>query len=173
MATPVCVDTGAYYALADVQDPDHAEAVRLLQQIVRLRYALVTSNFVISEVYTLLRQRLGWCEDMSHSACRSTSLQSGMTACSARLAVSGLAAHENRTNDAGLDRFEDVFGPRAASTCEMPQVSTRQVASTLLPSTAASVQPSTGGAAQRMSHNFSGSWRAGYQRLTTRRLRRW
>ena len=60
MATPVFVDTGAHYALADVQDPDHDEAVRLLQQIVRLRYALVTSNFVISEVYTLVRQRLGW-----------------------------------------------------------------------------------------------------------------
>jgi predicted nucleic acid-binding protein len=60
MATPVFVDTGAHYALADVQDPDHAEAIRLLQQIVRLRYALVTSNFVISEDYTLLRQRLGW-----------------------------------------------------------------------------------------------------------------
>src|SRR5262249_24543058 len=60
MAIPVFVDTGAHYALADVQDPDYAEAVRLLQQIVRLRYALVTSNFVIFEVYTLLRQRLGW-----------------------------------------------------------------------------------------------------------------
>jgi predicted nucleic acid-binding protein len=68
MATPVFVDTGAYYALADVQDPDHAEAVRLLQQIVRLRYALVTSNFVISEVYTLLRQRLGW-EAAIHYVC--------------------------------------------------------------------------------------------------------
>ncbi len=53
MATPIFVDTGAHYALADVQDPDHAEAVRLLQQIVRLRHALVTSNFVISEAYTL------------------------------------------------------------------------------------------------------------------------
>jgi uncharacterized protein len=60
MATPVFVDTGAHYALADMQDPDHAEAVQLLQQIFRLRYALVISNFVISEVYTLLRQRLGW-----------------------------------------------------------------------------------------------------------------
>src|SRR5438128_4861015 len=49
MATLVFVDTEAHYALADVQDPDHAEAVRLLQQIVRLRYALVTRNFVISE----------------------------------------------------------------------------------------------------------------------------
>ena len=60
MATPVFVDTGAHYALADVQDPDHAEAGRLLHQIVRLRYALATSNCIISEVYTLLRQRLGW-----------------------------------------------------------------------------------------------------------------
>ena len=60
MATPVFVDTGAYYALADVHDPDHAESVRLLQHITRLRYALVTSNFVISEVYTLLLKRLGW-----------------------------------------------------------------------------------------------------------------
>src|SRR5882724_5475608 len=59
MATPVFVDTGAHYALADVHDPDHGEAVRLLQHIVRLRYALVTSNFVISEVYTLLLKRVG------------------------------------------------------------------------------------------------------------------
>jgi len=34
--------------------------VRLLQQISRQRYALVTSNFVISEAYTLLLKRLGW-----------------------------------------------------------------------------------------------------------------
>jgi predicted nucleic acid-binding protein len=60
MATPVFVDTGAHYALADANDPDHEEAVRLLQQISRQRYALVTSNFVISEVYTLLLKRLGW-----------------------------------------------------------------------------------------------------------------
>ena len=59
MATPVFVDTGAHYALADVHDPDHGEAVRLLQHIVRLRYALVTSNFVVSEVYTLLLKRVG------------------------------------------------------------------------------------------------------------------
>jgi predicted nucleic acid-binding protein len=31
MATPVFVDTGAHYALADANDPDHEEAVRLLQ----------------------------------------------------------------------------------------------------------------------------------------------
>jgi predicted nucleic acid-binding protein len=60
MATLVFVDTGAHYALADTHDPDHSEAVRLLQQIVRLRYALATSNFVLSEVYTLLLKRLGW-----------------------------------------------------------------------------------------------------------------
>jgi predicted nucleic acid-binding protein len=59
MATPVFVDTGAHDALADVQDPDHDDAVRLLHQMVRLRYALVTSNFVLAEVSTLVRQRLG------------------------------------------------------------------------------------------------------------------
>ena len=59
MATPVFVDTGAHYALADMHDPDHGEAVRLLQHITRLRYALVTSNFVVSEVYTLLLKRVG------------------------------------------------------------------------------------------------------------------
>src|SRR6267143_3534702 len=30
--------------------------------------------------------------------------------CHGHLAVSGLAAHENGTNDIGLDGFEDVFG---------------------------------------------------------------
>jgi predicted nucleic acid-binding protein len=87
MATPVFVDTGAHYALADAQDPDHAEAVRLLQQIVRLRYALVTSNFVISEVYTLLRQRLGW-EVAIHYV---EELRSGST-----LVISVSAADEER-----------------------------------------------------------------------------
>jgi len=60
MATPVLVDTGAHYALADAHDPDHRAAVRLLQQIVRLQYALVTTTFVIAEVYTLISRRLGW-----------------------------------------------------------------------------------------------------------------
>jgi predicted nucleic acid-binding protein len=60
MATPVFVDTGAHYALADANDPDHEEAVRLLQQIGRRQYGLVSSNFVISETYTLVLKRLGW-----------------------------------------------------------------------------------------------------------------
>jgi hypothetical protein len=34
--------------------------VRLLHQIVHLQHALVTSNFVVSEVYTLLLKRLSW-----------------------------------------------------------------------------------------------------------------
>jgi uncharacterized protein len=59
VATPVFVDTDAHYALADANDPDHAEAVRTLQKIERLRHALITSNFVVSEVYTLLMRRLG------------------------------------------------------------------------------------------------------------------
>jgi predicted nucleic acid-binding protein len=31
MATPVFVDTGAHYVLADAHDPDHGEAGRLLR----------------------------------------------------------------------------------------------------------------------------------------------
>jgi predicted nucleic acid-binding protein len=60
MATPVFVDTGAHYALTDAHDPDHEEARRLLQQIAHHRHAMVTSNFVLSERYTLIVKRLGW-----------------------------------------------------------------------------------------------------------------
>jgi uncharacterized protein len=60
MATPVFVDTGAHYALTDAHDPDHEEAMRLLQQIAHHRHAMVTSNFVLSESYTLILKRMGW-----------------------------------------------------------------------------------------------------------------
>lgn len=60
VATPLFVDTSAHYALADANDPDHAACVSLLQRVPRLGYALVTSNYVVSETYTLLRQRIGW-----------------------------------------------------------------------------------------------------------------
>lgn len=59
LGTPVFVDTSAPYALADANDLEHTEAVRLLQSIERMRYALMTSNFVVSEVYTLLLKRVG------------------------------------------------------------------------------------------------------------------
>ncbi|WP_089940386.1 type II toxin-antitoxin system VapC family toxin [Candidatus Entotheonella palauensis] len=54
------MDTSAHYALVDMTDPDHAAAVQYLQAATRLPATLVTSNFVLSETYTLLRYRLGW-----------------------------------------------------------------------------------------------------------------
>lgn len=53
----IFVDTGAWYAAADQNDPDHdtvAEAFR------EHRGRLLTSNFVLDETLTLVRYRLGW-----------------------------------------------------------------------------------------------------------------
>ena len=51
------VDTGAWYALIDRNDPDHP-AVRSALQTYRNR--LITSNYIFDETLTLLRYRLGW-----------------------------------------------------------------------------------------------------------------
>lgn len=51
------VDTGAWYALLDSNDPDHAEVVQAFQAY---RGRLITSNFVFDEAVTLARYRLGW-----------------------------------------------------------------------------------------------------------------
>lgn len=50
------VDTGAWYALADRKDPDHADVSLCLEE-----YAgrLVTTNFIFEESVTLIRYRLG------------------------------------------------------------------------------------------------------------------
>ena len=53
----VFVDTGAWYALVDADDPDHRRVSDCIQHH---RERLVTSNFVFDEVVTLVRYRLGW-----------------------------------------------------------------------------------------------------------------
>lgn len=51
------VDTGAWYALADRNDPDHRRVAEFLKtQTLRL----VTTNFVFDESVTLIRYRLGF-----------------------------------------------------------------------------------------------------------------
>ena len=51
------VDTGAWYALADRNDPDHLRVGDFLKaQTLRL----VTTNFVFDEAVTLIRYRLGF-----------------------------------------------------------------------------------------------------------------
>jgi len=53
----VFVDTGAWYALVDAKDPDHARVVPCFRDF---QGRLVTSNFVVDEILTLVRFRLGW-----------------------------------------------------------------------------------------------------------------
>lgn len=52
----VFVDTSAWYALADLKDPDHAAVAQCMGQ---WSGRLVTSNFVMDESVTLNRYRLG------------------------------------------------------------------------------------------------------------------
>ncbi|MCU0580785.1 MAG: PIN domain-containing protein [Desulfobacterota bacterium] len=51
------VDTGAWYALVDKKDPDHARAVSFFRNN---QTPLLTTNFIFDETVTLLRRRLGW-----------------------------------------------------------------------------------------------------------------
>ncbi|NEX15667.1 MAG: VapC toxin family PIN domain ribonuclease [Halochromatium sp.] len=51
------VDTGAWYALLDRKDPDHAA---VLEAFAEYRGRLVTSNYVFDETLTLVRYHLGW-----------------------------------------------------------------------------------------------------------------
>jgi hypothetical protein len=51
------VDTGAWYAIVDKNDPDHKNAEHFLKNN---KIPLLTTNFVLDETITLLRSRLGW-----------------------------------------------------------------------------------------------------------------
>lgn len=51
------VDTSAWHALIDGDDPHHEAVAGLIRQH---RATLTTTNFVFQETVTLLRYRLGW-----------------------------------------------------------------------------------------------------------------
>jgi len=51
------VDTGAWYALADREDPDHKAVARCLEE---RSGRLITTNFIFDESVTLIRHRLGF-----------------------------------------------------------------------------------------------------------------
>lgn len=55
----VFVDTSAFYALIDRNDPYHVIAYKQWAELLRQRIPLVITNFVAGETYTLLRYRLG------------------------------------------------------------------------------------------------------------------
>ena len=52
----IFVDTSAWYAMIDKNDRDHAAAVTKIQILDR---PLVTSNYILDEILTLLKSKLG------------------------------------------------------------------------------------------------------------------
>jgi predicted nucleic acid-binding protein len=54
---PIFVDTGAWYALLDKSDSDHASAVQFNES---LNHSIVTTNYVADEIITLTKARLGY-----------------------------------------------------------------------------------------------------------------
>jgi predicted nucleic acid-binding protein len=55
----VFIDTSAHFALINSSDPDHKQAKQFLQKAADERYSFLTTNFIVSETYTLIRYRLG------------------------------------------------------------------------------------------------------------------
>lgn len=55
----VFVDSGAYFALADPRDSEHAAAHAILARITARRLRAFTTNFVVAEAHALLLSRRG------------------------------------------------------------------------------------------------------------------
>ena len=54
----VFLDTGAFLALADEDDDYHTAAKSIYTELLQSKAQLLTSNFVLSETYTLIRSRV-------------------------------------------------------------------------------------------------------------------
>jgi predicted nucleic acid-binding protein len=59
MKRSLFVDSSAWYALADRDDPYHNHAASYLTESLAAYARLVTTNHVVGESYTLIRMRLG------------------------------------------------------------------------------------------------------------------
>jgi len=60
MTNSVFIDTGAWKAIYDKDDPFHRLANRTLADLRKKRSYLITSNFVVDETLTLLRIRVSY-----------------------------------------------------------------------------------------------------------------
>ena len=56
---PCFVDTSAFYALLDADDPHHRRSVGLFTELGQSRVRLLTSNHVLFKTYALVLNRLG------------------------------------------------------------------------------------------------------------------
>jgi uncharacterized protein len=52
------LDTGAFLALADEDDNYHSTATSVYTELLQAKAQLFTSNFVLSETYTLIRFKI-------------------------------------------------------------------------------------------------------------------
>ena len=59
------VDTSAWEALADKKDKDHTKALQFRDKIVG-KYKLVTSNYILDELYTLLLMNIGFLQTVNY-----------------------------------------------------------------------------------------------------------
>jgi uncharacterized protein len=53
------IDTSAFLALLDEEDPNHADADRFWQEQEVEQYRLITTNYVLTETMALVQRRLG------------------------------------------------------------------------------------------------------------------
>ena len=54
---PIFVDTGGWYAFLDKDDVNHESALKFMKELSQL---LITSNYIIDETLTLVKERLGY-----------------------------------------------------------------------------------------------------------------
>lgn len=59
MLPKLFVDTSAWYAIVDKSDNNHQSALTYRNQIAK-KYQLITSNYILDELYTLLLIHLGY-----------------------------------------------------------------------------------------------------------------
>jgi len=65
MKKTVFVDTSAFFAIVDKDDCNHEAASEVITRLVNEAAELYTSNFVLSETYTLLRNNVGHSKTVS------------------------------------------------------------------------------------------------------------
>ncbi|MEA3295077.1 MAG: PIN domain-containing protein [Euryarchaeota archaeon] len=55
----IFVDTSALFAIANVRDEDHRKAREFLSKLAEERVTFLVTNFIISEIYTLMLRKIG------------------------------------------------------------------------------------------------------------------
>lgn len=53
------IDTGAWFAITDKSDQYHDKAIKIFENLIKNYNYFTTSNYVISETYTLIRKTIG------------------------------------------------------------------------------------------------------------------